>query len=310
MELISVVVPCYNEEEAIEIFYNAFFETVDKFNIPVTYEILFVDDGSTDRTLAKMRMLSENDERVHYISFSRNFGKESAMFAGLQAASGDYAMIMDVDLQDPPELIKEMYTAVKSGPYDCAAARRTTRRGEPAVRSFLSDKFYSLINKISDTEFVKGARDFRLMTRRMVDSVLEMSEYNRFSKGIFSWVGYRTKWISYENVERSVGESKWSMTKLFKYSLRGIVAFSTKPLAIASFMGVLCLLLAFIFIFIVVIKTLVWGDPVAGYPSMICVILLIGGIQLFSIGILGQYIEKIYLEVKKRPIYITRESDL
>ena len=310
MELISVIVPCLNEEAAIKIFYNTFFETVEKFNIPVEYEIIFVDDGSTDKTLSVMKSLAREDRRVHYISFSRNFGKEGAMLAGLKAAKGDFVTMMDVDLQDPPVLIEEMYNILKTGEYDCAAARRGDRKGEGKVRSFLSDIFYSFINKMSDTEIVKGARDFRLMTRRMVNSVLELTEYNRFSKGIFSWVGYRTKWITYENVERSAGETKWGLKSLFKYSIEGIMAFSTKPLAIASYLGILCLLLALLFIAVIVCKTLIWGDPVAGYPSLICVILFIGGLQLFTIGIAGQYIAKTYLEVKKRPIYITKESDL
>ncbi|MCH5212890.1 MAG: glycosyltransferase family 2 protein [Oscillospiraceae bacterium] len=310
MELISVIVPCLNEEAAIEIFYNEFFETVEKFSIPVKYEVIFVDDGSTDRTLSVMKSLSRQDKRVHYISFSRNFGKEGAMLAGLRAAKGDFVTMMDVDLQDPPSLIEEMYKILKTGEYDCAAARRGDRKGEGKMRSFLSNRFYSFINKMSDTEFVKGARDFRLMTRRMVNSVLELTEYNRFSKGIFSWVGYRTKWITYENIERSAGETKWGIKGLFKYSIEGIMAFSTKPLAFASFLGILCLLLALLFIAVIIAKTLIWGDPVAGYPSLICVILFIGGLQLFTIGIAGQYIAKTYLEVKKRPIYITKESDL
>lgn len=310
MELISVVVPCFNEEAALDLFYKSFFDTVEGFELALEYELIFVDDGSTDSTYRRMKELSANDKRVHYISFSRNFGKEAAMLAGLKAAKGDYVTIMDVDLQDPPSLLKEMYETVKSGEYDCAAARRSDRKGEGKIRSLLSDMFYKFINKLSDTEIVQGARDYRLMSRAMVNSVLELTEYNRFSKGIFSWVGYRTKWISYENVTRSAGETKFSMSKLIKYSAEGIIAFSTKPLALASYLGALCLLLAVIFICIVIGKTLIWGDPVAGYPSMICVILMIGGLQLFTIGILGQYISKTYLEVKKRPKYITKETDI
>lgn len=310
MDTISVIVPCFNEEAAIDIFYEEFFKAVAAMKNEADFEIIFVDDGSEDKTLEKIRALSDRDGRVHYISFSRNFGKEAAMLAGLRAASGDYAALMDADLQDPPSLLLRMYRELKTGEYDCAAARRADRKGEPAVRSFFARKFYSLINSLSDTEFVDGARDFRLMTRQMVDSILKITEYNRFSKGIFSWVGYRTKWISYENIERSSGKTKWSFCKLLRYSLDGIIAFSTKPLAIASVMGLLCLILAAIFVVIVVVKTLVWGDPVAGYPSLVCIILTIGGILLFSVGIIGQYIAKIYLEVKNRPIYITKESDL
>ena len=310
METISVIVPCFNEENTIDIFYREFFEAAEKTDIPVGYEIIFVDDGSVDKTLERMRAISKEDGRVHYISFSRNFGKESAMLAGLRAASGDYAAIMDVDLQDPPELLEKMYRMLKDGEYDCAAARRSDRMGEPTLRSFLSDRFYSIINAVSETEFVSGARDFRLMTRRMVDSVLKLGEYNRFSKGIFSWVGYKTAWIPYENIERSAGQTKWSLYKLFKYSIDGITAFSTKPLAMASLLGAACIIPALIFIMVIIIKTLIWGDPVAGYPSLICVILFVGGLQLFSIGIIGQYIAKMYLEVKNRPLYITKESDL
>ena len=310
MELISVIVPCLNEEEAIEIFYRTFFDTVEMFHIPVDYELIFVDDGSTDASLNLMRSIAKYDRRVHYISFSRNFGKEGAMLAGLKAARGDYVAIMDVDLQDPPRLIEQMYNKIKEGGYDCIAAKRSDRKGEPPLRSFMADRFYSFVNKISDTEIVRGARDFRLMSRRMVNSVLELGEYNRFSKGIFSWVGYNTAWISYDNIERSAGKTKWSLKKLIDYSLDGIVAFSTKPLAIASVLGIACLVVALIFILVIIVKTLIWGDPVAGYPSLICVILLIGGLELFTIGIVGQYLAKLYLEVKNRPKYITKETDI
>ena len=266
-----------------------------------------MDDGSGDNTLNAFRALRERDPRVHYISFSRNFGKESAMFAGMEAAQGDYVAIMDVDLQDPPSLLPEMLRGIEEDGYDCVATRRVTRKGEPKVRSFFARAFYRLINKISKTEIVDGARDFRLMTRQMVDSILSLKEVSRFSKGIFSWVGYRTKWLEYENVERVAGETKWSFWKLLIYSIDGIIGFSTAPLAIASVVGVLFCILAFVLILYFFLKTLIWGDPVAGFPAMICIVLLLGGIQLFCVGILGQYLSKTYLETKKRPIYIARE---
>lgn len=309
VECISIIIPCYNEEKAIRIFYDEFLRASREMGLPVEYELIFVDDGSKDGTIKEIRELSEN-RGIHYISFSRNFGKEAAMLAGLEAATGDFVTVMDVDLQDPPGLLKKMYNLIKTGEYDCVAARRSNRKGEQVIRSWFSDKFYRIINAISDTEFVSGARDFRLMSRRMVESVLQLKEYNRFSKGIFSWVGYKTAWISYENVERSAGETKWSMYKLLKYSVEGIVAFSTKPLAISALLGVLCIIPALILIVWIIAKTLVWGDPVSGYPSLMCAILFIAGVQLFSIGIIGQYISKMYLEVKKRPIYIVQESSV
>ncbi len=305
MKTLSVIVPCYNEQESVPLFYEAFIkETAD---MPVAFEFLFVDDGSGDNTLNAFRALRERDPRVHYISFSRNFGKESAMFAGMEAAQGDYVAIMDVDLQDPPSLLPEMLRGIEEDGYDCVATRRVTRKGEPKVRSFFARAFYRLINKISKTEIVDGARDFRLMTRQMVDSILSLKEVSRFSKGIFSWVGYRTKWLEYENVERVAGETKWSFWKLLIYSIDGIIGFSTAPLAIASVVGVLFCILAFVLILYFFLKTLIWGDPVAGFPAMICIVLLLGGIQLFCVGILGQYLSKTYLETKKRPIYIARE---
>lgn len=308
MERISVIVPCYNEEAAMPIFYREITKIAEQMKPNIEFEIIFVDDGSKDKTLFVARKLCQEDTRVKYISFSRNFGKEAAMFAGLEKATGDYIATMDVDLQDPPSLLPEMYEALKLKEYDCVATRRVNRDGEPPIRSFFARCFYKLINKISKTEIVDGARDYRLMTRQMVDSILRLREYNRFSKGIFSWVGYRTKWIPYQNVERVEGETKWSFWKLLLYSLDGIVAFSTAPLAIASFMGILFCGLAFIMICIIVMKTLIWGDPVAGYPSLICAIMFIGGIQLFCIGILGQYLSKTYLETKGRPIYISKEE--
>ncbi len=307
MKTVSVIVPCYNEEEAAPIFYREFFSRTAEMDCQ--WELWFVDDGSTDGTLAELRALRAQDERVHFISFSRNFGKESAMYAGLEAATGDYVAIMDVDLQDPPELLPGMLQSIREEGYDCVATRRVTRKGEPPIRSFFARQFYRLINRISKTEIVDGARDFRLMTRQMVDSILSLKEVSRFSKGIFSWVGYRTKWLEYENVERVAGETKWNFWKLFLYSIDGITAFSTAPLAVASvtgvgFCGVSILMLLYFFI-----KTLIWGDPVAGFPAMICIILFLGGIQLFCVGILGQYLSKTYLETKRRPIYIAREKE-
>lgn len=305
---ISIIVPCYNEGTAIPVFYNELTRALD--DIDVEKEIIFVDDGSSDDSLFVMKTLAKRDSGVKYISFSRNFGKEAAMFAGLEASSGNYAAIMDADLQDPPQLLKQMYDDIKKGDFDCIATRRATRKGEPHLRSFFSRMFYRLINRISSTEIIDGARDFRLMTRQMVDSVLSLREYNRFSKGIFSWVGFKTKWISYDNIERSEGETKWSFSKLLIYSLDGIMAFSTAPLSIASVLGLLFCLIALVLIVVVVTKTLIWGDPVAGYPSMMCVIFLLSGVQLFSIGIIGQYLSKTYMESKGRPIYITRESNI
>ena len=299
-----LVIPCYNEEEAVPLFYEAFLKETK--NMPVAFEFVFVDDGSRDGTVAEFEKLHEKDERVHYLSFSRNFGKESAMYAGLEAAEGDYVAIMDVDLQDPPSLLPEMLEAIQNEGYDCVASRRVTRKGEPPIRSFFARAFYKLINNISKTEIVDGARDFRLMTRQMVDALLELKEVGRFSKGLFSWVGFKTKWLEYENIERVAGETKWSFWKLLLYSIDGITAFSTAPLAIASFAGVLFCLIAFVMLLFFFFKTILFGDPVAGFPATICIILLLGGIQLFCIGILGQYLSKTYLETKKRPIYIVK----
>ena len=308
MEKISIIVPCYNEEEAMPIFYEEICKVAKKMK-KVDFEFIFVNDGSKDHTLDVARDLHKKDERVRYVSFSRNFGKEAGMYAGLEAARGDYVAIMDVDLQDPPALIEEMYETLKNEDYDCVASRRVSRKGEPPIRSFFSRCYYKLINKISKTEIVDGARDFRLMTRQMVDSILELKEYNRYSKGIFSWVGYKTKWLEYENVERVAGTTKWSFWKLFLYSLESIVAFSTVPLSIAAVMGLLFCLIAFILIIVIVVKTLTVGDPVAGWPSMVCIIFFVSGIQLFCLGIIGQYLAKTYLEVKNRPIYIVKETE-
>ncbi len=310
MALLSVVVPCYNEEKALPFFYEEIIRISaalkEKYGLETEY--WFVDDGSRDGTLALVKKLHAEDSRVHYVSFSRNFGKEAAIYAGLEAARGDYVTLMDADLQDPPELLPEMFEAVTGG-FDCAATRRVDRKGEPPVRSFFARCFYRLINRISKTEIVDGARDFRLMTRQMVDAILSMSEVNRFSKGIFGWVGFKTKWIEFENVERVAGETKWSFWKLFLYSIDGIVAFSTAPLAIASIAGILFCGLAFLALLFIFIRALAWGDPVAGWPSMVCIILLVGGVQLFSIGVLGQYLSKTYLETKRRPIYIAKEKN-
>lgn len=308
MDKISVVVSCYNEQEALPLFYEEITKVATQIK-GAEFEFIFVNDGSKDKTLEVIKSFREKDERVKYISFSRNFGKESAMYAGLKKATGDYISIMDADLQDPPKLLIEMYDTLKQKEYDCVATRRVTRKGEPPIRSFFARMFYKLINKISKTEIVDGARDFRLMTRQMVDAILSMEEYNRFSKGIFGWVGFNTKWIEYENVERAAGETKWSFWKLFKYSIDGIIAFSTAPLVISTIMGLLFCFIAFILIVFIVVRTLIYGDPVSGWPSMTCIILFVGGIQLFCIGIIGQYISKTYLEVKKRPIYIVKETE-
>lgn len=307
MKKISLVVPCYNEEEVIKLFYAEIQKIKNDFK-NVTFEVIFVNDGSKDKTLELMRELSKNDD-VRYVSFSRNFGKEAAMYAGLEASTGNYVAIMDADLQDPPALLKEMYEILESGEYDSVATRRVTRKGEPVIRSFFARLYYKIINKISKTEIVDGARDFRLMTRQMVNSVLSLKEYNRFSKGIFSWVGYRTKWLEYENVERAAGETKWSFWKLFLYSLESIVAFSTVPLSIASVMGILFCFVAFIIIIFIIVRTLMFGDPTSGWPSMVCIMFFIGGVQLLCLGIMGQYLSKTYLEVKKRPIYIVEETE-
>ena len=308
MEKISVIVPCYNEEATLKIFYDEM-ERVrkDDFN-QEEFEYIFVDDGSKDKTLEIIKELAEKDEKVRYISFSRNFGKEAAMLAGLDASTGDYVTLMDADLQDPPRMLKEMYTILKTEDYQQVGTRRVTRKGEPIIRSFFARKFYKIINKMSDIELVDGARDYRLMKREVVDSILSMREYNRFSKGIFSFVGYNIKWIEYENVERVAGETKWSFWKLFKYAIEGITAFSTAPLILSSLIGILFCLISFLMIVVIIVKTLVFGDPTSGWPSLVCILLFISGIQLFSLGIVGQYLSKTYLEVKNRPIYIIKEK--
>ncbi len=307
-EKISAVVPCYNEEESLPLFYEEIVKVADKMK-EVEFEFLFINDGSKDKTLSIMRQLAKKDKRVRYISFSRNFGKEAGMYAGLENATGDYVAIMDADLQDPPALLPEMYQSIKEEDYDSVATRRVTREGEPKIRSFFARMFYKLINKISKADIVDGARDFRLMTRQMVDSIIEMKEYNRFSKGIFGWVGFNTKWLEFKNVERVAGVTKWSFWKLFIYSLEGIVAFSTAPLVIASIFGMLFLFIAFILIIFLIVKTLAYGDPTSGWPSLVCIIFFVSGIQLFCTGIIGQYLSKTYLETKNRPIYIVKETE-
>ncbi|WP_348688283.1 glycosyltransferase family 2 protein [uncultured Dubosiella sp.] len=307
-EKISVIVPCYNEEEALPYFYEEIIKTASQMDT-FEFEFIFVNDGSKDKTLTLSKELARKDNRVKYVSFSRNFGKEAAIYAGLENSTGDYCVLMDADLQDPPALLPEMMAAIQEEGYDSAATRRVTRKGEPPIRSFFARMFYRIINRISDADIVDGARDYRLMKRSMVDTILEMKEYNRFSKGIFGWIGYDTKWIEFENVERVAGETKWSFWKLFKYSLEGITAFSVAPLQIASIFGILFSLVAFIMIIVIIIRTLVFGDPVSGWPSLVCIIMLIGGVQLLSIGVLGQYLSKTYLETKHRPIYILKESN-
>ena len=306
---ISVVVPCCNEEQALPYFIQEIQKVAAQMAAKqVELEILLVNDGSRDHTLSLLRAYAKQYENVRYLSFSRNFGKEAAMYAGLEHARGDYVAIMDADMQDPPALLPQMYDLLQTGEYDSVATRRVSRKGEPPIRSFFARMFYKIINRISDADIVDGARDYRLMSRPMVDAILSMKEVNRFSKGIFGWVGFRTCWLPYENVERVAGETKWSFWKLFRYSLEGIIAFSTAPLAIASVVGLLVCLAAAVALAVVLVKTLAFGDPVAGWPSMICIILFLGGVQLLTVGIIGQYLAKTYLETKKRPIYILAEE--
>lgn len=308
MELLSVIVPCYNEEENVHYFYEELMKNADFFKKrELEVEIIYVNDGSKDNTVAEVKKLHEKDERVKLISFSRNFGKESAIFAGFKKAKGDYAVMMDADLQDPPHLLPEMFKYIDEG-YDSVATRRVSRKGEPPIRSFFARMFYKLMNKMSRTEIVDGARDYRLMTRQVVDSILALGEYNRFSKGIFGWVGYETKWIEFENVERAHGETKWSFWGLFKYSIEGIVAFTTMPLSLASFMGVVFCFLAFLLIIFIIVRTCIFGDPTDGWPSLVCIISMVSGVQLLCLGIMGQYLAKTYLEVKNRPLYFIKEE--
>ena len=305
---LTLIVPCYNEEDSLPIFYEAVCDVAGTLeHCDVT--LLLINDGSRDRTLSIMRELAAKDSRVRYISFSRNFGKEAAMYAGFCNAKGDYVAVMDADMQDPPSLLPQMLEILETQEYDSVATRRVTREGEPPIRSFFARMFYRIINRISDADIVDGARDFRLMKREMVDAIVAMCEYNRFSKGIFGWVGFRTKWLPYENVERVAGETKWSFWKLLLYSLQGIVGFSTVPLAIASVLGILLCFVSFLMVIYIIVKTLLFGDPVSGWPSLACMVMFMGGIQLLCMGILGQYLAKTYLETKHRPIYILAETD-
>lgn len=308
MKTVTLIVPCYNEEEALPIFYAETKKIMDK--LPYACELLFVNDGSKDGTLAVVKDLAAQDERVRFLSFSRNFGKESAMYAGFCNARGDYVAVMDADMQDPPELLPGMLEILEGGEYDCVATRRADRVGEPPVRSWFARRFYRIINRISDAEIMDGARDFRVMKRAMADAIVSMSEYNRFSKGIFGWVGFRTYWLSYENRERVAGQTKWSFWSLTKYAIDGIINFSQTPLSIASWFGLIMTALAFVMLLFVVIRALLFGDPVAGWPSMVSIVLFIGGLQLFFLGVIGQYVAKIYLESKHRPHYIADESNL
>lgn len=308
MEKISIIVPCYNEEEALPLFYkevNKVSETMDE-----EFEFIFVNDGSKDKTLEVIKNLSTLDKRCKYINFSRNFGKESAMYAGLELSTGDYITLMDADLQDPPSLLPKMLKLIKEEGYDSVGTRRVTRKGEPPIRSFFARMFYKIINKMSKVEMVDGARDYRLMTRQMTDAIINLKEYNRYSKGLFSFVGFNTKWLEYENVQRVAGETKWSFWKLFLYAIDGIVAFTTAPLTIAAIMGLIFCLIAFIMIIVIIIKTIAFGDPTSGWPSLACIIFLVSGVQLFALGIIGQYLSKTYLETKKRPIYIIKETNI
>lgn len=310
MKKISIIVPCYNEEQAIPFFYDEITKIAEEMKN--NFEFIFINDGSKDKTIEVIKQYSKKDKRVKYIHFSRNFGKEAAMLAGLKLSTGDYVAIMDADLQDPPSLLPKMLSILEdpNNDYDCVGTRRVTRKGEPPIRSLFARMFYKIINKMSKIEMVDGARDYRLMSRQMVDSILELGEYNRYSKGLFQFVGYNTKWLEYENVERVAGETKWSFWKLFLYAIEGIVAFSTAPLAISSIAGILFCIISFIMIIIIIAKTIIFGDPTAGWPSLVCIIFFVSGIQLFCLGIIGQYLSKTYLETKKRPIYIIKETNI
>ena len=308
MEVISIIIPCYNEEDSIPLIYNELKKVSN--NMKYDFEFIFVNDGSIDNSLSVLKKLSAKDKQVKYIHFSRNFGKEAAMYAGLSKSKGDYVTIMDADLQDPPSLLPEMLRLIKEEGYDSVGTRRVSRKGEPKIRSFFARKFYKIINKLSKIEMVDGARDYRLMTRQMVNSILELKEYNRYSKGLFSFVGFNTYWLEYENVERVAGETKWSFWGLVKYAIEGIVAFSTLPLSIASLMGFIFCFVSFILIIIIIIKTLIFGDPTSGWPSLVCIIFFVSGIQLFCLGIIGKYLSKTYLETKNRPIYIIKERNI
>lgn len=308
MKKITLIIPCYNEQEVLGILYEELKRVTSQMKQYV-FELLFVNDGSKDDTLKILREMAEQDERVIYYSFSRNFGKEAAMYAGFCNATGDYVAVMDADMQDPPSLLPEMMSYLESGEYDSVATRRVSRQGEPKIRSFFARRFYKLINRISDSDIVDGARDFRLMKREMVDAIVEIGEQNRFSKGIFGWIGFKTKWIPFENVERAAGETKWNFWGLFKYSLDGIFNFSQAPLQIAAFIGLFFTFISFAAIIFIMVRKFIWGDPVEGWPSLVCIITFIGGVQLFCMGIIGQYLAKTYVEVKKRPHYIVAETN-
>lgn len=308
MKKVSIIVPCYNEEESIPLFYKEIKKVFSKINYKL--ELIFINDGSKDKTLELIKNLSKKDKEANYISLSRNFGKEAAMWAGLKHSTGDYITVMDCDLQDPPTLIPEMLRLIEEEDYDVVGTRRVTRKGEPPIRSFFARMFYKIINKMSKVEMVDGARDYRMMTRQVVYNLLTLKEYNRYSKGLFSFVGFKTKWLEYENIERVAGETKWSFWKLFLYAIEGIVAFTTAPLTMAATFGILFCLVAFIMIIVIIVKTLVYGDPTSGWPSLACIIFMANGIELLCIGVIGEYLSKTYLEVKKRPIYIVKESNM
>lgn len=304
---ISLIIPCYNEEQALYPLYEALQAAMQQLQ-EYSFELLFIDDGSSDGTLDVLKLLAQKDERITYLSFSRNFGKEAAMYAGFCNSTGDYAAIMDADMQDPPDLLPQMLEIIQSG-YDSVATRRVSRKGEPVMRSFFAKMFYKIMNRISESDIVDGARDFRLMKRSMVDSIIAMSEYNRFSKGIFGWIGFKTYWLPYENRERVAGQTKWNFWKLFRYSLDGIINFSQIPLSLASWTGIGFTFFSFIMIIFVIVRKLIWGDDVARWPSLVCVITFLGGLQLLCLGIIEQYLSKTYLETKGRPHYIVRESN-
>lgn len=307
-KLLSVIVPCCNEQESLPYFYKEI-KKVEKKMDYVDFEYIFVNDGSKDKTLDILRDFAKKDKKVRYVSFSRNFGKEAAMLAGLDYSKGDYVTLMDADLQDPPHLLIDMYKGITEEGFDCVGTRRVTRKGEPVIRSFFARMFYKIINKMSKVEMVDGARDFRLMTRQMVDSILSLKEYNRYSKGLFSFVGYKTKWLEYENVQRVAGSTKWSFWKLLIYAFEGIIAFSTTPLMIAALVGIIFFIVSFIMIIVIIVRTLTFGDPVSGWPSLVCIIFFVSGVQLFCLGIIGAYLSKTYLETKNRPVYIVKETE-
>lgn len=309
MNKISIIVPCYNEKESLPLFYEELTNNINKFE-NVEFEIIFVNDGSSDNTLEIIKDLANNDKKIKFISFSRNFGKESAIYAGLENATGNFVTLMDADLQDPPSLLMEMYKSVTEDNFDAVGTRRVNRKGEPIVRSFFAKLFYKLINKMSKIEMVDGARDYVFMKRNVVDAILSLKEYNRYSKGLFSFVGFNVKWIDYKNVQRVAGKTKWSFWKLFTYAIEGITAFSTTPLIFSSLIGLIFCLISFALIIIIIIKTLLLGDPTSGWPSLVCIIFMVSGVQLFSLGIIGQYLSKTYLEVKKRPVYIIKDTNI